>query len=229
MDAYALLGVARTASTDQIRNAYRERAMVHHPDRGGDASTWSDMQRAYDTLCDPQRRAMYDRSQPTNGSAESHFAHAFVDGEAPRKGMNIVEQMEAARQEESKSGERGALAQSGYQMSHSSGFEAWMRNNKGLGQSAHSPRGIRAWPSQEPDSLKSPSASLSPSPSPSPSPSLSPHARPRTGKTGFYTADDLLRSKRGGIEATDDTATFLPPLSTTAVCYDRHGPPEDTY
>ena len=112
MDAYALLGVTRTASTDQIRNAYRERAMVHHPDRGGDASTWSDMQRAYDTLCDPQRRAMYDRSQPTNGSAESHFAHAFVDGEAPRKGMNIVEQMEAARQEESKSGERGALAHS---------------------------------------------------------------------------------------------------------------------
>ena len=175
IDAYALLNVSRTASTEEIRNAYKEKAMLNHPDRGGDPTLWANMQKAYDTLSDPQRRAMYDKAKSTEGGAEKQFAQSFADGDMPpKKGMSISERMEASKKEGA-----GKLSQTGFNMSHSSGFDAWMRNQKGL------------------------------------------------GKTGFYTAEDLLRSKRGGIEATDADSTPLPPLSTTAVCYDKHGPPED--
>jgi curved DNA-binding protein CbpA len=63
-DAYALLGVPKTASTAQIRDAYKEKAMMNHPDRGGDVAMWGQLQKAYDILSDPARRAEYD----SNGS-----------------------------------------------------------------------------------------------------------------------------------------------------------------
>ena len=43
-------------SAEEIRNAYKERAMLHHPDRGGDAANWANIQRAYDTLSDVRKR-----------------------------------------------------------------------------------------------------------------------------------------------------------------------------
>lgn len=172
---YQLLGVPKTATTDEIRNAYKEKAMMNHPDRGGDATIWANLQKAYDLLSDPSRRAAFDSNKLREGSSEKQYAEGFAAGGGGKDGktMNIVKQMDESR------GKDGSLAQAGYNMSHSSGFDAWMRNQKGL------------------------------------------------GKTGFYTAEDLLRSKRGGIEATDADSTPLPPLSTTAVCYDKHGPPED--
>ena len=169
--AYSLLGVKPTSSSDEIRNAYKEKAMVNHPDRGGDPAVWGELQKAYDVLSDPQRRAAYDKSRVMDqGSAEKQYAEGFASGEKKLSSkMSITSEIQG-----------GALDRlGGEKMSHSAGFEAWMRNQKGL------------------------------------------------GKASFYTAEDLLRSKRGGIEATDATATYLPPLSTTAVCYDKHGPPEE--
>ena len=46
--AYSLLGVKPTSSSDEIRNAYKEKAMVNHPDRGGDPAVWGELQKAYD-------------------------------------------------------------------------------------------------------------------------------------------------------------------------------------
>ena len=92
MDAYGLLGVPRNATADTIRNAYKEKAMLNHPDRGGDPTIWANMQKAYDTLSDPQRRAMYDKQHDTSGSAEKQFAQSFTDNVAeggPRKTVNI--------------------------------------------------------------------------------------------------------------------------------------------
>ena len=62
---YQTLGVNRDATPDQIKRAYRKLASQHHPDKGGDKVRFQEIQSAYDTLGNPQRRAEYDnpRSQ----------------------------------------------------------------------------------------------------------------------------------------------------------------------
>jgi curved DNA-binding protein len=57
---YQTLGVNRDAAADEIKRAYRKLASKHHPDRGGDTKTFQEIQTAYDTLSDPQRRAAYE-------------------------------------------------------------------------------------------------------------------------------------------------------------------------
>jgi DnaJ-class molecular chaperone len=57
---YQTLGVDRNAAADEIKRAYRKLASQHHPDKGGDKTKFQEIQSAYDTLTDPQRRAGYD-------------------------------------------------------------------------------------------------------------------------------------------------------------------------
>lgn len=61
---YNTLGVAKTASQDEIKKAYRKLASKHHPDKGGDTATFQKIQTAYDTLSDEQKRREYDNPQP---------------------------------------------------------------------------------------------------------------------------------------------------------------------
>src|SRR5579863_8652030 len=64
-DFYETLGVARSASADDIKRAYRKLAMQHHPDRNPDDKTagqkFKEINEAYDVLKDDQKRAAYDR------------------------------------------------------------------------------------------------------------------------------------------------------------------------
>ena len=64
---YQTLGIAQTATTDEIKRAYRKLASQHHPDKeGGDKHKFQDIQRAYDTLSDPNKRAAHDNPQAHN-------------------------------------------------------------------------------------------------------------------------------------------------------------------
>tara|TARA_B110000503_G_scaffold143437_1_gene244870 strand:- start:4004 stop:4825 length:822 start_codon:yes stop_codon:yes gene_type:complete len=87
MDHYTTLGVQKGASQEDIKKAYRKLAMQHHPDRtGGDDTKFKQIQEAYATLSDVNKRAEYDNPQPQHnfgnpfggmGGFEDIFAQQF--------------------------------------------------------------------------------------------------------------------------------------------------------
>ncbi len=74
-DYYEVLGVAKGATADELKKAYRRLAMKHHPDRNPDDSEaeakFKEAKEAYEVLADEQKRAAYDQ-----------FGHAGVDPSA---------------------------------------------------------------------------------------------------------------------------------------------------
>ena len=81
-DYYEVLGVAKNASEDEIKKAYRKLAMKHHPDRNqGDGAKaaeekFKEAKEAYEMLSDAQKRQAYDQ-----------FGHAGVDPNAGGAGF----------------------------------------------------------------------------------------------------------------------------------------------
>ena len=59
-DLYQFLGIDISASEKDIKKVYRSLAMKCHPDRGGNDELFHELNEAYTTLIDPERRAEYD-------------------------------------------------------------------------------------------------------------------------------------------------------------------------
>lgn len=75
-DYYEVLGVGKSASADEIKKAFRKKAIEHHPDKeGGDESKFKEINEAYEVLKDDKKRQRYDQ-----------FGHAGVGSSAASDG-----------------------------------------------------------------------------------------------------------------------------------------------
>jgi molecular chaperone DnaJ len=75
-DYYEVLGVAKDASADEIKKAFRRKAVELHPDKqGGDEAKFKEVNEAYEVLKDAQKRQRYDQ-----------FGHAGVGGNGSADG-----------------------------------------------------------------------------------------------------------------------------------------------
>jgi len=61
MDYYEILGVSKDSTQEEIKKAYKKKAMVHHPDKGGSEEDFKKLQESYDVLSDENKRQNYDR------------------------------------------------------------------------------------------------------------------------------------------------------------------------
>ena len=70
-DYYETLGVSRNATQDELKKAFRQLALKHHPDRNaGDKDSeakFKEINEAYSCLSDPEKRAHYDRFGTAEG------------------------------------------------------------------------------------------------------------------------------------------------------------------
>jgi curved DNA-binding protein len=95
MDYYSTLGVGKNATDDDIKKAYRKLAMKHHPDRGGDESTFKKISEAYDILSDPQKKQIVDlggdpkNQNKGNSFNQGPFEFHFNTGSVP-PGMDDI-------------------------------------------------------------------------------------------------------------------------------------------
>ena len=64
---YEVLGISKTATQDEIRNAYRSMSKTLHPDVGGNAALFRLVNEAYETLSDPRKRSAYDTESAEGG------------------------------------------------------------------------------------------------------------------------------------------------------------------
>lgn len=87
-DYYGILGVPRDATPATIRRAYRRLTRKLHPDAGGTPEELHDVQAAYETLCDAERRRRYDESLLRKERGEGLLGRASGDS-ARRRAFDV--------------------------------------------------------------------------------------------------------------------------------------------
>ena len=102
---YKRLGVEKTASQDEIRKAYRKLVKTKHPDKGGDEKEFQEIQQAYETLSDENKRKVYDEygeegiKEGMDGNAPTDIFDLFTGGgrkNAKRKTKSVLQHMEVS-------------------------------------------------------------------------------------------------------------------------------------
>ena len=78
MDYYKLLGVPRSANSDEIRRAYRKAAMQFHPDKGLKAEKIYEINEAYEVLSDSKKRRGYDLLLPLDPESNNRKPPIFT-------------------------------------------------------------------------------------------------------------------------------------------------------
>ena len=87
-DYYEVLGVAKSASADEIKSAYRKLALKYHPDRNKQAGAeekFKEINEAYQVLSDQQKRQKYDQFghsafDPAAGMGQNPFSGGYQQG-----------------------------------------------------------------------------------------------------------------------------------------------------
>ena len=91
-DYYEVLGLARTASADEIKKSYRKLAMQYHPDKNPNnpeaAEKFKELSEAYEVLSDEKKRRQYDQyghdgMKSTFGPGGFDFSRYPLDGPLP--------------------------------------------------------------------------------------------------------------------------------------------------
>ena len=96
---YDLLGVQKNATFDEIKKAYRKKALKEHPDKGGDPEKFKEVTMAYECLSDKDKRELYDThgeegvKQGGGMGGQDIFSAMFGGGmgrrQGPQKGKNV--------------------------------------------------------------------------------------------------------------------------------------------
>ena len=91
---YDILGVSKDASDSDIKKSFRTLSLECHPDRNNNSEEstkkFQELNEAYETLCDPQKRKEYDFEQE-HGSEMGHMGHGFPFGQHMGMGGDIHE------------------------------------------------------------------------------------------------------------------------------------------
>jgi molecular chaperone DnaJ len=75
-DYYDILGITKGATQDEIKKAYRKKAIEHHPDKGGDENLFKEVAEAYEVLSNQTKKDMYDKyghNAPKSGQGGGGF------------------------------------------------------------------------------------------------------------------------------------------------------------
>lgn len=90
-DYYSVLGVSKTSSQADIKKAFRKLAHQHHPDKGGDAEKFKEINEAYQVLGDEKKRKQYDQfgSSAFSGGAGGFDFSGFQGGNFSSSNINF--------------------------------------------------------------------------------------------------------------------------------------------
>jgi DnaJ-class molecular chaperone len=96
---YDILGLPENATAEEIKKAYRNLSLVHHPDKGGDEEEFNAILKAYETLIDYDLRAEYDKYGASREKIQN-IATAIFKDIMKLNPTNIEESLEDSRIED---------------------------------------------------------------------------------------------------------------------------------